>query len=183
MCRPCSRSPRGDPLHSTASPPARRPTKSRSGQGSGSWSRMRLRVDDGDVLASYVHAADVADGIRRAACAGRSGAHYVLGGENLSFRAFLDLVGEVSGVRRRVVALPRAAALVAGYAALLWGRLGGDVAITPGWVRVFLEHRPADVEPARSDLGYAPRSARAGVAETVVWLRGGGGSWPWPLAG
>jgi len=47
---------------------------------------------------------------------------------------------------------------------------------------VFLEHRPADVEPARSDLGYAPRSARAGVAETVAWLRGGGGSWPWQLA-
>ena len=144
--------------------------------------RFRVRLDDGDVLASYVHAADVADGIRRAARAGRSGAHYVLGGENLSFRAFLDLVGEVSGVRRRVVALPRAAALAAGYAALLWGRLGGDVAITPGWVRVFLEHRPADVEPARRDLGYAPRSARAGVAETVAWLRGCGGSWPWQLA-
>lgn len=144
--------------------------------------RFRVRLDDGDVLASYVHAADVADGIRRAARAGRSGAHYVLGGENLSFRAFLDLVGEVSGVRRKVVALPRAAALAAGYAALLWGRLGGDVAITPGWVRVFLEHRPADVEPARSDLGYAPRSARAGVAETVAWLRGGGGTWPWQLA-
>src|SRR3989442_585461 len=45
MCLPCSRSPRGDPLHSTASPPARRPTKSRSGQGSGWWSRMRLRGD------------------------------------------------------------------------------------------------------------------------------------------
>src|SRR2546427_281006 len=72
--------------------------------------RFRVRLDDGDVLASYVHAADVADGIRRAARAGRSGAHYVLGGENLSFRAFLDLVGEVSGVRRKVVALPRAAA-------------------------------------------------------------------------
>jgi len=29
--------------------------------------RFRVRLDDGDVLASYVHAADVADGIRRAA--------------------------------------------------------------------------------------------------------------------
>src|SRR2546426_456845 len=78
--------------------------------------RFRVRLDDGDVLASYVHAADVADGIRRAARAGRSGAHYVLGGANLSFRAFLDLVGEVSGGRREVVALPRAAALAAGDA-------------------------------------------------------------------
>src|SRR3989475_596738 len=115
--------------------------------------RFRVRLDDGDVLASYVHAADVADGIRRAARAGRSGAHYVLGGENLSFRAFLGPGGGVLGRRRQVGAVPRAAALAAGDAALLWGRLGGDVAITPGWVRVFLQHRPADVEPARSDLG------------------------------
>jgi nucleoside-diphosphate-sugar epimerase len=140
--------------------------------------RFRVRLDDGDVLGSYAHAADVADGIRRAACTGRSGAHYVLGGENLSFRAFLALVGEVSGVSRRVVALPRPAALAAAYLGLLWGRLGGVPPITPGWIRVFLEDRPADIGPARRDLGYAPRPARVGVADTIAWLqRGGGESW------
>ena len=145
--------------------------------------RFRVRLDDGDVLGSYVHAADVAAGIRAAARAvrARGGAHYVLGGDNLSFRAFLDLVAEVSGVRHRVVALPRAAALAAGHVALLWGRLGGAAPITPGWVRVFLEDRPADIEPARRDLGYDPRPASAGVAETVAWLREGG-SRPWQLA-
>jgi len=145
--------------------------------------RFRVRLDDGDVLGSYVHAADVAAGIRAAARAGRPGgsAHYVLGGDNLSFRAFLDLVGEVSGARHRVIALPRAAALAAGYVGLLWGRLGGVAPITPGWVRVFLEDRPADIEPARRELGYEPRPARAGVAETVAWLREGG-TRPWPLA-
>lgn len=140
--------------------------------------RFRVRLDDGDVLGSYVHAADVAAGIRAAARAGRSGAHYVLGGDDLSFRAFLDLVGEVSGARRRVVALPRPAALAAAYAGLLWGQLGGVAPITPGWIRVLLEDRPADSALARRDLGYAPRPAREGVAETVAWLRGR----PWRLA-
>ena len=132
--------------------------------------RFRVRLDDGDVLGSYVHAADVADGIRRAAAAGRSGAHYVLGGDNLSFRTFLALVGELTRVRRRVVALPRPAALAAGYLALWCGRLGGAAPITPGWIRVFLEDRPADIEPARRDLGYVARPVRAGVAETIAWL-------------
>ncbi len=141
--------------------------------------RFRVRLDDGDVLGSYVHAADVARGIRAAARAGRSGAHYVLGGDNLSFRAFLDLVGDISGRRRRVVALPRSAALAAGYMGLLWGRLGGTAPITPGWIRVFLEDRPADSEPARRELGHAPRPAAVGVAETIAWLRGGS---PWQLA-
>ncbi len=135
--------------------------------------RFRIRLDDGDVLGSYVHAADVAQGIRHAARAGRPGAHYVLGGENLSFREFLALVGQVSGVERRVVALPRSAALAAGYLGLLWGRVGGAAPITPGWIRVFLEDRPADSEPARRELGYAPRPARTGIAETVAWLREG----------
>ena len=134
--------------------------------------RFRVRLQDGDVLGSYVHAADVADGIRRAAHAGRPGAHYVLGGENFSFRAFLDLVGELSGTRQRVVALPRRAALAAGYLGLLWGRLGGATPIPPGWIRVFLEDRPGDIASARRDLGYEPRSARVGVAETIAWLRG-----------
>ena len=134
--------------------------------------RFRVRLQDGDVLGSYVHAADVADGIRRAAHAGRPGVHYVLGGENFSFRAFLDLVGELSGTRQRVVALPRRAALAAGYLGLLWGRLGGATPITPGWIRVFLEDRPGDIASARRDLGYEPRSARVGVAETIAWLRG-----------
>src|SRR5207244_4268687 len=84
--------------------------------------RFRVRLQDGDVLGSYVHAADVADGIRRAAHAGRPGAHYVLGGENFSFRAFLDLVGELSGTRQRVVALPRRAAPAARHPGLRWAR-------------------------------------------------------------
>ena len=140
--------------------------------------RFRVRLDDGDVLGSYVHAADVAAGIRAAGRAGRSGAHYVLGGDNLPFRGFLDLVGDVAGARRCVIALPRSAALAAGYVGLLWGQLGGDAPITPGWIRVFLEDRPADSGLARRELGYAPRPVAVGVAETIAWLRES----PWQLA-
>ncbi len=134
--------------------------------------RFRVRVADGDVLGNYVHAADVASGILLAAERGRSGAHYVLGGENVSFRAFLDLVGQLGGVRPRVFALPPAVALAAAHAAQLWGRVGGTVPITPGWVRVFLEDRRVDIAAARRELGYNPRPVRQGVAETIDWLSG-----------
>ncbi len=132
--------------------------------------RFRVRVADGDVLGNYVHAADVASGILLAAERGRSGAHYVLGGENVSFRAFLDLVGQLGGVRPRVFALPPAVALAAAHAAQLWGRVGGTAPITPGWVRVFLEDRRVDIAAARRELGYNPRPVRQGVAETIDWL-------------
>jgi nucleoside-diphosphate-sugar epimerase len=132
--------------------------------------RFRVRLNDGDVLANYVHAADVAAGIRLAAERGRSGAHYLLGGENISFRDFLALVGDLGGGRRRVMALPLPAALAAGHVAEWWGRLGGTAPLTPSWVRVFLEDRRGDIEPARTDLGYAPRPLRTGLLETIAWL-------------
>ena len=132
--------------------------------------RFRVRLNDHDALANYVHAADVATGIRLAAERGHSGTHYLLGGENISFRALLALVGELAGVRRRVLALPTPAALVAAHAAELWGRLGGTAPLTPGWVRVFLEDRRGDIGPAQADLGYAPRPLRTGLTETIAWL-------------
>ena len=132
--------------------------------------RFRVRLADGDVLSNYVHAEDVAAGILLAAARGASGAHYALGGENASFRVFLALVAAATGVHRKVVALPPAAALAAARIAELWGRLGGVAPITPGWVRVFLEDRRVDITPARCELGYAPRSLATAIAETVGWL-------------
>jgi farnesol dehydrogenase len=129
------------------------------------------RLDDGDVLANYAHAADVAAGILLAADRGRSGAHYVLGGENCSLGGLLRLVGELSGIRRQVVAIPRPAALAAAHAAVLWGRLGGSAPITPTWVRSYFEDQRVDVAPTCRALGYRYRPLRQGLQETITWLR------------
>lgn len=135
--------------------------------------RFRLRIADGDVLANYVHAEDVAYGIMRAAESGRSGAHYVLGGEeNVSLAALLALVGELAGIHHGVLALPPFAAFAVARAAELWGRLGGRPPLTPSWVRSFLEDRRVDITPTRQELGYAPRSLRQGLRETIAWLFG-----------
>jgi farnesol dehydrogenase len=137
--------------------------------------RFRVRMADNDVLANYVHAEDVAGGIIAAAERGRSGKHYILGGqENVSFRDFLRLVGDVAGRRRRTVALPSAIALTVAGAAQTWARLGGSTSITPGWIRVFLEDRRVDITASRKDLDYNPRTLRSGLAETIDWLRANG---------
>ncbi len=137
--------------------------------------RFRVRIADGNVRANYVHAADVAWGIARAAERGRPGGHYVLGGSNVSMQEFLQLVTRISGVRRTVVPLPPAVALAVAHAACAWGRLGGHTSLTPDWVRVFLNDLPFDVRPARVDLDYRPRNLETGLRETIAWLRTGRG--------
>ena len=133
--------------------------------------RLRVRLADGGALANYVYAGDVAAGILLAAERGRSGAHYILGGDNVSFEEFLDLVAELGAVHRRTVPLPPTLALGVARVAEAWGRLGGIAPITPRFVRVFLEDRRADLTSAREDLGYRPRSLRDGLATTIHWLR------------
>lgn len=134
-------------------------------------SPLVCRLDDGDVLANYVHAADVAAGILLAADRGRAGAHYVLGGENSSLRGLLRLVGELSGVHRPLLAIPRSAALAAAHASLLWGRLGGTPVITPAWVRSYFDDQRVSVALLCSELGYRYRTLRTGLQETITWLR------------
>jgi farnesol dehydrogenase len=132
---------------------------------------MVFRLSDRDVQANYVHAADVAHGIIAAADRGRPGAHYLLGGENRSLRGLLELVGTLSGVRRRVVAIPRTAALAAAHAALLWGRMGGTAPITPDWMRSWFDDQRVDPGVPAHELGYRPRSLEQGLGETIAWLR------------
>jgi len=137
--------------------------------------RFRVRLADNDVLANYVHAADVAEGIVLAAQRGRSGAHYILGGEeNLALPSFLQLVGEIAGRRYRTVALPAALGLVVARAAEFWARLGSGTPITRGWIRVLLEDRRVDITASCEELGYHPRPLRDGLSETIRWLRSTG---------
>jgi farnesol dehydrogenase len=134
---------------------------------------FRVRLDDEGALSNYVHVDDVAAGIIRAAERGAAGAHYALGGENASFPEFLRLIDEVAGVHHRVFALSPALALAVASVAELWSHAGGVAPISRPWIRAFLEDRRVDIEPAKRDLGYEPRTLRAGIDETVSWIRSG----------
>ncbi len=134
--------------------------------------RFRVRLADGGVLANYVHAEDVAAGIILAARGARRGTHYVLGGPgNVSLVGLLGLVDALSGVHRHMIAVPPRPALLCARLAETWGRLGGSVSLTSGWIRTFLEDYRVEITPARRDLGYDPRPLHQGIGETVAWLR------------
>ena len=131
---------------------------------------FRVRLADGGARANYVYVHDVVDGMLRAAERGARGGAYLLGGENLTIPELLDLVAQATGHRHAVIALSPSLARTLGRVCELGGRLGIAPFITRDWVELLSSDRPQSSERAQAELGYRPRSARAGIAATVAWL-------------
>ncbi len=118
----------------------------------------------------YVDARDVVDGILLAERAGRSGRRYILGTPdgNLPHDAFFRLVGEISGRRRRTVALPAPVVVGAGVAL---ARLRVPLPLRPGELRNGRYHWYATTARAIEELGYRPRPVAEAIESTVRWFR------------
>ena len=121
---------------------------------------------------NVVHVDDVAAGHVGALERGLAGAHNVLGGDQLSMRALLGLLADITGMRAPRVELPNALIRAAG-AANEW--LSDHVTRRPPLVtREAALHardaRPFDTASARAELGFAPRAARPVLEDAVRWF-------------
>lgn len=125
-----------------------------------------------EMAQNVVHVADVGLGHVLALERGRSGEHYVLGGDNLSMRELLDILSELTGIPAPRLALPNALVGALG-AANEW--LSDHVTHRPPVVaREAALHardaRPFDTTKTREELGFAPRGAREVLADAVAWF-------------
>lgn len=128
--------------------------------------RMRVYVQ---MRQNVVDVRDVAAGIALALEQGPPGARYALGGDNLSMRALLDVLAELTGIPAPRVPLPLPL-LHAGGAANEW--VADHVTHRmPLACREQALHardsRYCSSARARRELGYAPRPARAALADAV----------------
>jgi dihydroflavonol-4-reductase len=115
----------------------------------------------------------VAEGHLLAAQKGQVGQRYILGGENLTLKQFLDLLSEVSGLPPVKARIPFGVALGWAYVDAALGRMrrGYIPRATPEAVRVGRVHSYYDSSKARRELGYAPGPLRAAVEKAVAWYR------------
>jgi len=127
---------------------------------------------------NYVHVGDVAAGVAAALEKARPGKRYVLGGENVEQGEFYRLVEELTGVPVPKRRLPDGVARAAGALQKGWARLRRTTpALTPDLVEVYRHDWAYSSARAEKELGYQPRTLRAGLAETVAWLKESG-QWP-----
>lgn len=137
--------------------------------------KWRALPGDGNRSGNYVFVDDVIDGHLAAMEKARPGEAYILGGENATYRQFFATLATVSGARHKLFGVP--VSLLLGFAKLEQfraDRFGRKPLITPSWVRRYSHDWANSTAKAEAELGYAPRSLAAGLAETVAWLRAGG---------
>lgn len=114
---------------------------------------------------------DVAAGHRLAYERGRSGERYILGNENLSFRALLEHLASVTGRPAPRVRLPLAIPFaIAAIDELVLGRLGRRPQIALDSVRMAKEQMFYDPSKAVRELGLPQSPVSQALADAAEWF-------------
>jgi len=127
---------------------------------------------------NYVFVDDVAAGIVATLERGDFGRRYLLGGENVTQAELYRLIAEIGRIRVPRLRMPDFLAAASGAMMKTWARwTGGVPKLTPDLVEIYRHDWAYDSTTAARELGYRPRSLRAGLTATIAWLRETG-AWP-----
>ncbi|MBI4346489.1 MAG: NAD-dependent epimerase/dehydratase family protein [Elusimicrobia bacterium] len=130
--------------------------------------RMPSYVDTG---LNVVHVADVAAGHLAAARRGRLGERYILGSENLSLKALLDLLADLTGLPAPRFKTPYAVAYAFGALDTARARLTGGEPMAPlDAVRMARHKMFFDSTKAVRELGLPQTPARQALADAARWF-------------
>ncbi len=135
--------------------------------------RMFGYVDTG---LNIVDVEDVAAGHLLAAERGRVGERYILGGENLSLKQFLDLLSEVSGRPPVRLRIPHWVALAWAWVDVALARLNPGRTPTATPEKVHLSRRCEYFDPGKAvrELGLPQTPVREALRKAVEWYRAHG---------
>jgi len=129
-----------------------------------------------DTGMNVVDVEDVALGHWLAADRGNVGERYILGGENLTMKAMLDLLSGITGLPAPRIRLPYAPILALSYAnAALCSLLPGMTPrMTPATIRMSRHRMYFDPGKAIRELGFPQTPARDALAKAVSWYQDNG---------
>jgi dihydroflavonol-4-reductase len=134
--------------------------------------RLRAFVDTN---ISIVDIADCVEGHLLGAERGVPGERYVLNGVTMSSREALEVVGDLSGVRRRVRLLPaRAASVAGGVIGAAYRLRGKHPPVCREMVRTLLHGHRYDGSRAERELGLRYTPVQETFARTIEWARSEG---------
>jgi nucleoside-diphosphate-sugar epimerase len=126
---------------------------------------------NGKNVGNYVYVDDVVQGILLAMQKGRSGENYLIGGENLTYDDFFELIATCSGIDRNMFHVNDFAAEAIASGIQLYSLFTEKPPlISPVWVKRYLQNYGVDISKAVHELGYQPTPAPIGFQKTIDWL-------------
>lgn len=134
--------------------------------------KWRIIPGTGNSIGNYVFIDDVVNGHILALQSGISGEKYILGGTNISFNGFFDLLSTVSGKNYKLFHLPFS--IILGFSKLeffLAETIGKKPLITPPWAKKYLQNRPVSSKKAVNYVNYSTTPLNEGFRKTIEWLK------------
>ena len=125
-----------------------------------------------ETKANYAFIDDVVKGHTMAMEKGLGGERYILGGENISYKKFIDIVKKISGVRNIFLRTPSSFVKTWSWIELMRGRLNGhEPILTPYMVKRFSIDKMMDSSKAMRQLGYTITPFEEGMRITIDHLK------------
>lgn len=133
--------------------------------------RFRLLPGNGKSIGNYAYIDDVVEGHLLAMTHGKAGERYILGGDNISFSEFFNLLSDLTGKSVHLYKLPIPVMNIAAKFMEIRANLTGKPPIlTPPWVKKYLYNWELSSEKAKREIGYKPLPIEDGMSKTVDWI-------------
>jgi nucleoside-diphosphate-sugar epimerase len=133
--------------------------------------KWRIIPGNGRSIGNYVFVDDVVDGHILAMEKGISGQRYILGGDNISYLDFFQILRELTGKKHRLFKLPLFIMLSAAKLMMFFTWIfSTKPMITPALVRKFNYNWNVSSAKAERELGYGPVSFKKGAEKTLEWI-------------
>jgi dihydroflavonol-4-reductase len=106
---------------------------------------------------------------------GKVGERYLLGGENLTLKAMLDILAKITGLRAPSLKIPHGLALGVAYANTVFSRLvGREPGIPIEGVKIARHMMFVDSSRAQRELGFKAGPVSAALERAVRWYEANG---------
>jgi len=124
---------------------------------------------------NFVGVEECAAGHLLVADKGKVGERYLLGGENLTLKAMLDLLAKITGLRAPGLKIPHGLALGVAYANTVFSRLlGREPGIPIEGVKIARHMMFVDCSRAQRELGFKADPVSAALERAVRWYEANG---------
>jgi dihydroflavonol-4-reductase len=124
---------------------------------------------------NFVGVEECAAGHLLIAAKGKVGERYLLGGENLTLKAMLDLLAKITGLSAPKLKIPHGLALGVAYASTAFSRLvGREPGIPVEGVKIARHMMFVDCARAQRELGFKAGPVAAALERAVRWYEANG---------